>query len=35
VRCGLRDREARGELAHREVGSQRGTCDPHALRERA
>jgi hypothetical protein len=35
MRRGLRDREAGGELADREVGSQRGTRDQDALRERA
>ena len=35
VRRGLRDRKAGGELAHREVGSQRGTGDQDAMRERA
>jgi hypothetical protein len=35
VRRRLRDREGRGELADREVGSQRGTRDQDAPRERA
>jgi len=35
MRRGLRDREARSELSDREVGSQRGTRDQDALRERA
>ena len=35
VHRGLRDRQCGGKLAHREVGSQRGTSDQDALRERA